>query len=194
MQTLKFKKMIPGWFFMFLFLPGFLRAGDIRTVPLDMYLIVDGSSRTPGAENETAAWIGEQIIERILQDGDSLTLWSAGPRAQVIFSGILGGANGKDAVKAKLSALDASGGIPDFAGAMRDAAARTVRGSAGRISYTLLVSASAGALAPALTGRDASLFRWSRVEEYSRFRVLVVAPNIHNQVRQAAAAYMNSGR
>jgi hypothetical protein len=190
MQTLNSKKKSLGWFFMALFLPAFLEAQDIRTIPLDMYLIVDGSSQTAGAKNETAAWIGEQIIDRILKDGDSLTLWSAGPKAQVLFSETLGGANGKDAAKAKLAALDISGGVPDFSGALREAAARSARGSSGRISYTLLVSASAGALAPALTGRDASLFRWSRVEEYSRFRVLVVAPDIQARVRQAAAAYM----
>jgi hypothetical protein len=193
MQTINPLKKILGGVFMALFLPSLLGAQDIRTIPLDMYLIVDGSSQTPGAENETAAWIGEQIIDRVLKEGDSLTLWSAGSKAQVLFSGILEGADGKDAAKAKLNALDASGGVPDFAGALRDAAARSARGSSGRISYTLLVSASAEALAPALTGRDADLFRWSRVEEYSRFRVLVLAPNIHNQVRQAATAYMSGG-
>jgi hypothetical protein len=192
MQTLNSKKKSLGWF-MLLFLPVFLEAQDIRTIPLDMYLIVDGSSQAPGAENETAARIGGQIIDRILKDGDSLTLWSAGPKAQVLFSSVLGEGNGKDAAKAKLAALDISGGVPDFSGALREAAAaaaRTAGGNSGRISYTLLVSASAEALAPALTGRDAALFRWSRVEEYSRFRVLVVAPDIQAKVRQAAAAYM----
>jgi hypothetical protein len=190
MHIISLKKVAAGWIFAALFLPGLLRAEDIRTIPLDMYLIVDGSSQTPGAKNETASWIGEQIIDRILKDGDSLTLWSAGPKAQVLFSETLGGVDGKDTAKAKLASLDFSGGAPDFSGAMREAAALTARGSSGRISYTLLVSASAGALAPALTGGDAGLFRWSKVEEYSRFRVLVVAPDIHTRVKQAAAAYM----
>jgi hypothetical protein len=194
MQTVNFKKMIFGWFFAVLVLPGFLRAEDIRTLPLDMYLIVDGSSRISEAKNETAAWIGEQIIERMLKDGDSLTLWSAGPEARLLFSETLGGANGKDEVKAKLKDLEASGSVADFSGALRDAAARAARGEAGRLAYTMVVSASAESLAPALTGKDANLFRWSRVEEYSRFRILVVAPDIHGKVRQAAAAYMNSGR
>jgi hypothetical protein len=192
-MQMKNTKKIGLWLLTALFLPAFLPAQDIRTIPLDMYLIVDGSSRTPEAEQETAVWIGEQIIDRLLKDGDSLTLWSAGPEARLLFSETLGGANGKEAAKAKLNALEASGGVPDFSGALKDAASRSARGSSGRISYTLLVSASAEALAPALTGKDANLFRWSRVEEYSRFRVLVVAPNIHNQVRQAAAAYMKSG-
>jgi hypothetical protein len=194
MQTINPKKLILGWFFTILFLPGFLQAEDIRTIPVDMYLIVDGSSGISSVKNETVAWIGEQIIDRILKDGDSLTLWSAGSKAQVVFSETLGEANGKDAVKAKLNALDGSGTVPDFSGALRDAASRASRGSSGRINYTLLVSASAEALAPALAGKDANLFRWSRVEEYARFRVLVVAPDIHNKVRQSAAAYMNSGR
>jgi hypothetical protein len=190
MQKLNPKKKSLGWFFMAFLLPAFLQAQDIRTIPLDVYLIVDGSSQTPGAKNEIAAWIGEQLIDRILKDGDSLTLWSAGPKAQILFSSVLGGANGKDAAKAKLVSLDASDGVPDFAGALKDAAARAALGGSGRMRYTLLVSASAGALAPALTGKDAYLFRWSRVEDYSRFRVLVVAPDIHAKVRQAAAAYM----
>jgi hypothetical protein len=187
------KKTAFGLFFALLFFPGFLQAEDTRTVPLDMYLIVDGSSQLPEAKRETIAWIGEQVIDRILMDGDTLTLWSAGPRAQVLFSETLGGANGKDAVKAKLSAIDASAGVPDFSGALRDAASRAGRGGAGRIKYTMLVSGSAESLAPALKGKDAGLFRWSKVEEYSRFRVLVVAPDIHDKVRLAAAAYM-SGR
>jgi hypothetical protein len=195
MQTINLKKMLLGWSFGLLFIPGFLRAQDIRTIPLDMYLIVDGSSRISDAKNEAAAWIGEEIIDRFLKDGDSLTLWSAGAKSQVVFSETLGGANGKDAVKAKIKALEVSGEEPDFSGALGEAASRAAaRGDSGRISYTLLVSASAESLAPALAGKSARLFRWSKAEEYSRFMVLVVDPNIHNRVSQAAAAYMNSGR
>jgi hypothetical protein len=193
MQTLNLKDLAIGWFLAVLFLPGFLPAQDSRTLPLDMNLIVDGSSLSPGAKNEAVAWIETQVIDRLLKDGDRVTLWSAGPQAQVVFSETLGGANGKDAVKAKLRAIEASGATADFSGALRDAASRSAQGT-GRISYTMLVSASAKSLAPALTGRDANLFRWSRAEEYPHFRVLVVAPDIHKKVQQAAVAYMNSGR
>jgi hypothetical protein len=193
MQTMKFKKIFAGWFLAVLLFSPFLRAQDLRTVPLDMYLIVDCSPRISGVKNEAAAWIGAEIVDRILKDGDSLSLWSAGAKAQLVFSETLGEANGKDAVKAKLGALDLSGGDADFSGALRDAASRADRGSSGRMSYTVLVSASAESLAPALKGKDAQLFRWSKSEERSRFTVLVAAPNIHNQVRRAAAAFMDSG-
>jgi hypothetical protein len=194
MQMRNRKKLVFGWFFAVLAVPGFLGAQETRSLPLDMYLIVDSSSLIAGTKNETASWIGEQVIDRLLKDGDRVTLWAAGDKAQVVFSETLGGANGKDAVKAKLKAMEAGGKTPDFSGAIRDAASRSAQGSAGRISYTMLVSGSATSLAPALTGKDANLFRWSRVEEYPRFTVLVVAPDIHQKVRQAAAAYMNSGR
>jgi hypothetical protein len=151
---------------------------------------MDGSSRIVDVKDEAIAWIGEQVIDRILKDGDSLTIWSAGPKARVLLSETLEGANGKDAVKTKLNTLDVSGEVPDFSGALKDAVSRAAGGNSGRIKYTLLISASAESLAPALTGRDAYLFRWSKVEEYSRFMVLVVAPDIHNKVRQSAAAYM----
>jgi hypothetical protein len=219
MQTIKRENLVIGWLFALLFLPGFLPAQDSRTLPVDMYLIVEASSLSQGANDEGAAWIGKELIDRLLKDGDRVSLWSVGAQTQLVFSGTLEGAGGKDAVKAKLKAIGAPGAaapgagagaagapgagakspaarrsaLPDFSGALREAASRPA-GEGGRISYTVLVSASAASLAPALTGKDAALFRWSRAEEYPRFNVLVVAPDIHKKVQQAAVGYMNSGR
>jgi hypothetical protein len=58
---------------------------------------------------------------------------------------------------------------------------------------TLLVSGSTRNLAPSLGSGTAGLLRWSRVEQFSRWQALVVAPSIDVEVRRAAAAYMAGG-
>jgi hypothetical protein len=178
--------------FLFLLGSGFLKAEDQRNIPLDLYLIVDASEGFREARDETVTWINTEVIDRLLQNGDRLVIWSAGDTARIIHSETIG--SQKDEAKQKLKNLEIQGRNADFSAAIREAASRSERDSAGgkRISYTLLVSGSAKALAPALEGSSASLFRWSRAEKYSRWQAMVVAPNIGEKVRQAAAAYMSS--
>jgi hypothetical protein len=176
-------------FFLILFSPCLLRAQDKRSLPLDLYLIVDGSSMLKDGKNEAIAWISSQVIDLILQEGDTLTLWSAGDKAQLIFSETVGAQ--RNSVKDRLKNLDTSGKGADFTGALRDAVSRVNSAAkAGRLSVTMVVSGSAEALAPSLDGGSGGLFRWSRVDEYAHWQVLVVAPGIGERVSRAAAAYM----
>jgi len=175
-------------------LPFYLVAEDIRTISLDMNLIIDGSTALNNSKNDAFTWFNEQVVDRILMDGDKITIWSAGDRAQVIYSETVSGAAGKKAVKDKLQTLDTSGKTADFTGALRDAASRISQTQAERISYTMLITASAEVLEPAFTGSAQDLFRWFRSEKYERWQVLVVAPDIGRKVQQAAAAYMSSIR
>ncbi|MDR2619126.1 MAG: VWA domain-containing protein [Treponema sp.] len=175
------------WTALFFLAPGLLEAEDKRSLPLDLYLIIDGSSLSKEAGNETAAWISREIIDRILQEGDSLTIWSAGDKAQIVYSGAVEGQ--KQGIKDKLRSLNASAKSADFAGALREAASRA-SGDRKRLAVTIVVSGSAEALAPALEGGSAGLFRWSRVDEYAGWQALVVAPGIGDKVKRAAAAYM----
>jgi len=170
-----------------------LRAADRRTMPLDLYLIIDSSEGFSEARDETVAWINEQVIDRLLQEGDRLVIWSAGPSARLIHSETVGAR--KDDAKNKVRNLEISGKTPDFTGALREASARANQENPDgkRISYTLLVSASAENLAPAIERGSAGLFRWFRTEKYARWQALVADPNINQKVRQAAASYM-SGR
>lgn len=170
-----------------------LGAEDRRTIPLDMYLIIDASSAMEELRDEVTAWLDEQVVDRFLMDGDRITIWAAGDNAQVIHSAALSGADGKQEIKNRFRSLVADGQTADFSGAMREAAARSAQ-DRGRLSHTMLITASARSLEPALTGSDRELFRWSRSEWHSRWQVLVAAPNIGGRVRQAAIAYMNSQR
>jgi hypothetical protein len=170
--------------------PVFVLAEDRRSIPLDLYLIIDSSEKFREIKDETTAWINEQIIDRLLQEGDRLVIWSAGDAATIIYAETIGAS--KDEAKNKIRNLEIQGRSPDFGSALQEATSRAAQGSASRISMTLLVS-TAESLAPSLGGSSAGLFRWSRVEQYSRWQALVVAPsNLGEKVRRAAASYMNS--
>jgi len=175
------------------FFPSFIFAEDIRTLPLDMNLIIDGSAAFENSRSGAFAWINEQVVDRILMDGDTISIWLAGDSAELVYSDTVSAA-GKGAIKTKIQELDTSGESADFAGALGEAASRISRTGDSTISYTMLITASAQALAPALTGASQNLFRWSRSEWYERWQVLVVAPNISGRVRQAASDYMSTNQ
>jgi hypothetical protein len=167
----------------------FIGAQD-RTIPLDMYLIIDGSQSFQNAKNDAVAWLNSQVIDRILMEGDTISIWSAGESSGIIHSGQVTG--GKTDIKDKLQTLKTDGKTADFSGALREAASRGSQTPQSRLSYTMLITASAEGLEAALTGSNQGLFRWSRSERYERWQVLIVAPDIAPRVRDAAASYMNA--
>ena len=169
-------------------------AEDKRVLPLDLYLIIDGSTSLENSKNDTFAWICDKVIDRILVDGDKITIWNAGDSVQVIYSEALSGTAGKSEIKEKIRGILLNGKTADFSGALRDAASRVSRTPADRLAVTMLVTASAEGLEPALSGSSQGLFRWFRSEQYERWQVLIVAPDIGKKVQQSAAAYMNSLR
>jgi hypothetical protein len=177
-------------FLLFLAIPAFLAAEDRRSMPLDLYLIIDASERFRETRDEIAAWVNGQIIDRLLQEGDRLVIWSAGDTATIIHTETIGAS--KDEAKNTVANLDARGRSADFGSALQQASSRAAATSANRLSMTLLISGSAENLASSL-GSGSGLFRWSRVEHFSRWQALVIAPAIGDKVRRAAAAFM-SGR
>jgi len=171
-----------------------LNAQDRRTIPLDMYLIIDGSSALEQSRTEIMTWINEQV-DRILMDGDRITIWAAGDSARIIHSATISGDAGRREIMESLRALETRGQTADFSGALMDLASRLPQTPGrNRLSYSMLITASAAGLQPALTGGAQQLLRWSRSEKSARWQALVVAPNIGGRVQQAVAAYMSSQR
>ncbi|MDR2476212.1 MAG: hypothetical protein LBD18_00290 [Treponema sp.] len=160
---------------------------DRRSSPIAVNLIVDGSSALGGVMDAVSAWVSGSVLDRILQDGDRVTVWIAGGEAKIAYSDTITGSGGKDTIKKALTTIPAQGDTADFAGALRDAASRN---SGGGITYTLLISASTAALSPTLLGANASLVRFSRVEEFRGWRAMVIALNIDSKVRRAANAWL----
>ena len=171
-----------------------LHAEDKRTIPLDMYLIVDGSTALKGSKDDAISWINQQVVDRILIDGDRITVWSAGDRSRIIYSDTISASIGKGALKDKLKALETDGKTADFSGAMKDVLSKVSQTPKERLAYTMLITASAEALEPALNDNSQTLLRWFRSEKYERWQVLVIEPDIGRKVRQKAQAYMSSIR
>ena len=165
-----------------------LALAETRSVNIEVNLIVDGSAALSNVLDEVTVWISGNLVDRQLQEGDRITIWNAGAKAELVYSAALAGDAEKEQIRQVLRTLSAKGGTADFTGALREAAARS---SGGTISYTLLVSASPAALSPALSGPESGLMRFSRIEEFPGWRLVVVALNIDSRVRQAAAAYFS---
>jgi len=176
------------------FLP-LVNAEDKRTIPLDIYLIIDGSAALRSSKNDAVDWIYRQVVDRILTDGDKITVWNAGDRARIIYSDTVSGSGGnsaaKTALKDKLAALDTDARTADFSGALMEILPKVSQTPQDRLACTMLITASAEGLEPALNGSAQNLFRWFRSEKYERWQVLVVAPDIGRKVQQKAQAYMS---
>jgi len=180
--------------FLAVFLPR-LEAEDRRSIPMDLYLVIDGSEAFQSIKAGAIAWVNERVVDQLLMEGDRVSVWTAGERAELVFSGDVSASGGKEAIKDKLTSLAATGRNADFYGALRNVHSGISSGYSGdRLSCTMLVTASAGGLERAIAGDTQGLFRWFRTERYEQWQVLVVAPDIGSKVSQAALAYMNSLR
>ena len=161
-----------------------LTSAYAQRAPIDINLIIDGSSSLTMVKNEVTTWVSGRL-DQILVEGDRVTVWNAGTQSKVIYTGKTEGAPGKEAVKKSIRDITPSGNYPDFSGALRDAASR----QNSSYSYTLLISATPAALSSVLSTRQAGLLRFSRVEEFTNWRALVVGLNIDGKVKKSAAAF-----
>jgi hypothetical protein len=169
----------------------FLKADDKRSIPLDLYLVIDCSESINKVKNDALNWVSSKIVDRLLVEGDKVTIWSAGDRAQIIHNGEIS-SGGKQEITDLLQNLATNGKTADFPGVLLDVASRVSQTDQNRLSYTVLVTSSAEGLESTLTGSSQALLRWSRSEKYSGWQVLVAAPDIAPKVRQAALNYMSS--
>ena len=166
-----------------------LNAESPRAFPLDMFLIIDGSEFFGETKAEAITWINSHVVDRLLRDGDRITIWRAGDTAQIIHSGYISG--NRQEIKNLLAAIPSAGRAPDFSGALIDAAARSSRTTQDMLPYTMLVTASAAGLHRAITGEARHLLRWFRPEREERWQVLVINPHLAPRVETAAASLMN---
>jgi len=166
-----------------------LNAESRRVIPLDMFLIIDGSESFQNSRNNAIAWLNSHVVDRLLLEGDRITIWRAGDSAQIIHSGYVSA--DKADIKNALNTLLTDGRSPDFSGALLDAASRASHTSQERLPYTMLVTASAQGLESTLTGGARNLLRWFRSERYEKWQVLVVGPHIAPRVQAAAASLMD---
>jgi len=164
-----------------------LYGADTQRSPIDINLIIDGSSGISNVKEDITSWISRRL-DQILADGDTVTVWSAGTSAKIVYSGRMDSNSDREAVRKTILELSVDGDSADFSGALREASGR----QSSKVCYTLLVSASNAALSSFLSSSHANLLQFSRVEEFSGWRALVVGLDLDSKVRKAAADFFGS--
>ncbi|MDR2210141.1 MAG: VWA domain-containing protein [Spirochaetaceae bacterium] len=176
------------FFLVFAFLTLNLGA-DIRTIPIDVYIIVDSSSAMERGREEAVSWLCTAVMDGLLQQGDGLWIWTAGEKPELVYSGTLG--SDKEAPKTLIRSITFRGDTADYRGALREAQSAIARRS-GRISYTLLISGSGAKDPPSREAESAGLLRYSRVESFAGWRVLTIGLDLSPRIRQSRSYYMNN--
>jgi len=157
--------------------------------PININLIIDGSDSLTAVKADVTAWISGRL-DQLLADGDIVTIWSAGSQTRVIYSGTMTAPADREAAKKSIRDLTGAGTAADFSGALGQAANLQNRPAGGSgFSYTLLVCASSAALSNLISGPQSGMMRFSRVEEFSGWKAIVVGLNIDARVKRAAAAF-----
>jgi hypothetical protein len=178
------------------FFPGILFGADQRTVPVDMYLIFDGSSAIKNGKDGAVQWVCETIVDGLLQNGDTLTFWIASEKAEQAFSGVIDGPEQKETIKNLIRSVNAGAVSADYAGALRKALSLQNAQGGAAIPYTLLITGAGhvgSGNANGIRGSETlGYLRYSRVEEFSGWRAMVTRLGMDRQIQQAAAAYMSS--
>jgi hypothetical protein len=169
---------------------GTLSAADTRTIPLDLFLIIDGSSLLSTAKDTAIVWMSNHLIDGLLQDGDHLTIWIASDTARIVFSDSVNRVQ-KETAKNILRTMPDSSATADFAGALRAASVRVgAIQNANHIVYTLLVSGSEASIFSTTDTDIVGLLRFSRVDDFSSWRVLTIGLGLSSQAQRAASNYI----
>jgi hypothetical protein len=167
-----------------------LWGAEPRAVPVDMYIIVDGSSAMERGREEALGWLCTTVVDGILQQGDRLWVWTAGDRPRLIYSGAVDA--DRERAKTSIRSIQFQGDRADYQAALREVQAALARQDGKRLTYTLLVSGSGAKDPPSREAESAGLLRYSRVESFSGWRVLTVGLDIDAKVRRASAYYLNN--
>jgi hypothetical protein len=193
MKLFKPRKLITLLALGLFFLSSLLCAEDKRQESIEMYVVIDGSAALKNARQEALAWFQEQILNGILQDGDRLSVWIAGEKAELIFSETLNGPESRKNLQEKLDSAPSGAKNADFAGALREISAREGSSRGVLPVNTLLITSATGGVYTSLGESIGRILRYSRVEDFSGWRAIRILTNIGPQVQDAAGAYLRQG-
>ena len=160
-----------------------------RTMPLDVFIIVDSSSAMDRGKDEAVVWLCTTVIDGTVTDGDRLTIWTTGAATELLYSGIVS-ADTKEEAKNLIKQIRFSGSAADYLGALNEAKAKLLASPDKRLCWTLLVSGARPQDPPVREAESAGLLRYSKVVSFSGWKVLTVGLDIGDKVRQSAANYM----
>jgi hypothetical protein len=180
-------------FFLLASASGFFFPLSAAPLTVDVFVIIDGSTAMEQGRDEAFDWLCGRVIDGLLREGDRLTIWVAGEKAEELYSGGVAGIDTKKAVKALIRAIPAGGKSADMNGALREAMKRQgvkSENDASRLAYTILISGRAAEYNPLRERETVNFLRYSRFEEFPAWRVITIVSGIEDDVKSAAAVFM----
>jgi hypothetical protein len=164
---------------------------DTRSIPVDVYIIVDSSSSMEKGKEEAVNWLCTTVIDGIVKAGDSLSIWTAGVQPELIYSKTVS-AETKEEAKKLIRQIRFSGSAADYKSALDEVQARALAGPAGRMVYTLLISGASPKDPPIKEAESAGLLLYSRVESFSGWKVFTVGLDLSARIKESADSYMKN--
>lgn len=182
------------WIPFFILLSGLFPAfsEDSRSGPIDMYLLIDTSIALSSHYNEAINWIQHSVFEEVLQKEDTLTILSAGRQVQVLSqSRYMGPESTEDLVKLMRS-LSIKEPSADFIGAIGEAKQRDAeKANMNTLGIALMVTGTDETIhkADLNTKELENLLKYSKVEDFPGWKLIIIGLNIDDKVRTAARDY-----
>ena len=182
------------WIPFFILLSGFFPAfsEDKRSGPIDMYLLIDTSIALSSHYNEALNWIQRSVFEEVLQKEDTLTILSAGRQVKVLYqSRYMGPESIKDLVKL-MQDLSIQEPSADFIGAIGEAKQRDAdKANMDTLGIALMVTGTDETVHKAgINTRELeNLLKYSKVEDFPGWKLIIIGLNMDDKVRTAARDY-----
>lgn len=178
---------------MLLFVSFSIYAEDGRNGPVDLYLLIDTSFSLSNHYSEVVSWIRSTIFEELLQQGDSITIVAAGESVQVLSEISITGQESFQELEKLLQSIRLQDTYVNWAGAIREIKRRdSMKFNQQSLGVALMITGtdSRGPVSNGeKTGNWEGLLKYSKVEDFPGWKVLVIGLNVDGKIKVAAAEY-----
>jgi hypothetical protein len=167
-------------------------AEDVRSGPINLYLIIDTSSSLSSHYAEALSWIRSTVFESILQKDDMITIISAGSTTQILSDITFTGPESSQGLEKSLQSIRLQDTFANLAGAIREAKQRDLTKShINSLGVALLITGtdSKTAVYEKNNKELEDLLRYSKVEDFPGWKLVVVGLNLEGKIKAATAEY-----
>jgi hypothetical protein len=166
---------------------------DVRSGPIDLYLLIDTSSSLSSHYSEALSWIRSAVFEEILQKGDSVTVIGAGESVQILSESAYIGPESSQGLEKLLQSIRLQGTHADLAGAIRVSKRKDAAKSNPRALAVALMITGTDNRETVSNGEQTkdleALLKYSKVEDFPGWKLIIIGLNVDGKIKAAAAEY-----